>query len=379
VKRVTTKTTVATLLTLLLGCTWPAAAASHKSVKKTSTSKAAQASGPLYATRAEVMQEAQDLAERLGLDAEWVRQAIGQAHYMPGIARAILPPPVGVPKNWALYRSRFIDPVRIKAGLRFWLANQDTLQRAEQQTGVPARIIVGIIGVETIYGQNTGSFRVIDALCTLAFDFPAAHPKAETRAVFFKSELEAYLALTARTRTDPLALRGSYAGAMGWPQFMPSSWTRYAIDFDGDGRVDLFNSQADVIGSVANYFQAFHWQRGLPTHYPVQFDATTLDLPALLAPDIKPSFSVAELAARGAIVDAGGTAAAEPLALIELQNGEAPAQYVVGTDNFYTITRYNWSSYYAMAVIELGQAVAEAVAAQPVPPAPAQSETGVPK
>ncbi len=358
-------TTITTLLALLLACgALQSSAASKKPLKKISASQAAKASGPLYALRPDVMQQAEEIAQRRNLDADWVRQTLGQAHYMPGIATAILPPPVGVPKNWALYRSRFVEPLRIQAGTKFWLANQATLQRAEEQTGVPASIIVGIIGVETIYGQNTGNYRVIDALSTLAFDFPASHPKAEARAAFFKSELEEYLVLTARTRTDPLALRGSYAGAMGWPQFMPSSWARYAIDFDGDGRVDLFNSQADVIGSVANYFQAFHWTRGMPTHYGVHFDAATLDLPALLAPDIKPTFTVAELAARGALLDAGGTAPSEPLALIELQNGEQPAVYVLGTENFYTITRYNWSSYYAMAVIELGHAVAEAVAAQ---------------
>ncbi len=370
-------TTIAAVL--LATCTLPAAAADKKPLARSSArataiaARAAKATGPLYATRPEVMQEAEAIAASRALDPDWVRQAIGQAHYMPGIAKAILPPAVGVPKNWALYRSRFVEPRRIQAGVKFWLANVDTLQRAEEQTGVPANIIVGILGVETIYGQNTGSYRVIDALATLAFDFPAAHPKAQARAAFFRSELEEYLALTARTHTDPLALRGSYAGAMGWPQFMPSSWARYAIDFDGDGRVDLFNSQADVIGSVANYFQAFHWQRGMATHYPVHFDAATLDLPALLAPDILPSFSVAELAARGVLLDAPADQHSGPLALIELQNGDAPAQYVVGTENFYAITRYNWSSYYAMAVIELGQAVAQAMAN------PAQTDPAVTK
>jgi membrane-bound lytic murein transglycosylase B len=359
-------TTIAALL--LAGCAVQADAATPKPSKKASSSRAApttRTAGPVYATRADVMQQADAMAQRLGLEPDWVRQAIGQAHYMPGIAKAILPPPVGVPKNWSLYRNRFVEPRRIQAGAKFWLDNQATLQRAEEQTGVPASIIVGIIGVETIYGQNIGNFRVIDALSTLAFDFPVGHPKAQARAAFFKTELEEYLALTARTHTDPLALRGSYAGAMGWPQFMPSSWSRYAIDFDGDGRVDLFNSQADVIGSVANYFQAFHWTRGMPTHYPVHFDAATLDLPALLGPDILPSFSVAELAARGAVLEAPGQQHSGPLALIELQNGEQPAQYVVGTENFYAITRYNWSSYYAMAVIELGQAVADAVVSKP--------------
>jgi membrane-bound lytic murein transglycosylase B len=320
--------------------------------------------GALYATRDDVMQQAEAMAAASALDPERVRHAIGQARFMPGIAKAILPPPVGVPKNWAAYQTRFVEPVRIKAGTRFWLANRDTLQRAESETGVPASVIVGIIGVETIYGQNIGTFRVIDALCTLAFDFPAAHPKAQARAAFFRAELAEYLALTARTHTDPLALRGSYAGAMGWPQFMPSSWSKYAIDFDGDGRVDLFNSQADVIGSVANYFKAFHWQPGMATHYAVHFDEALLDKAALLVPDILPTFSVAELAAKGVLLDAPGNQHTGPLALIELQNGDAPPQYVAGTENFYAITRYNWSSYYAMAVIELGQAVAQAMAAQ---------------
>jgi membrane-bound lytic murein transglycosylase B len=354
---------------LLAGCALQAGAAVKKPPHRLAkthvhAAKAATAAGPLYATRAEVMQQADAIAEAGALKRDWVRHAIGQAHYMAGIARAILPPPVGVPKNWAAYQARFVEPVRIKAGTGFWLANRETLQRAEAETGVPASIIVGIVGVESMYGRNTGNFRVIDALCTLAFDFPASHPKAAARSAFFRAELEAYLALTARTRTDPLALRGSYAGALGWPQFMPSSWAKYAIDFDGDGRVDLFNSQADVIGSVAHYFKAFGWKPGMATHYPVRLDSASLDMAALMLPDILPTFSVEAFAAKGALLDAPGNQHTGPLALIELQNGEAPPQYVAGTENFYVITRYNWSSYYAMAVIELGQAVAAAVAAQ---------------
>jgi membrane-bound lytic murein transglycosylase B len=355
-----------TLVALLLAaCTLPALAANKKPVKKLHPARALRTTaGPAYATRADVMRQADAIAAELGLERDAVRNAIGSAHYLPGVARAILPPAVGVAKNWTAYRSRFVESGRIQAGTRFWLANQATLQRAEEQTGVPASIIVGIIGVESQYGQNTGNFRVIDALCTLTFDFPAEHPRAAARTAFFRSELLAYLALTARTHTDPLALRGSYAGALGWPQFMPSSWTQYAVDFDGDGRVDLFNSQADVIGSVANYFKAFGWQQGMATHYPVHFDTALLDLATLLAPDIRPSFSVAQLAERGVLLDEADSQHAGPLALIELQNGDAPAHYVAGTENFYTITRYNWSSYYAMAVIELGQAVAQSVAEQ---------------
>jgi membrane-bound lytic murein transglycosylase B len=340
--------------------------------KATATKAAAQQrnasadAGPLYTNREDVMQAADAIAQRRGLDATWVRATIGQARYNASIARAITPPPVGVPKNWALYRSRFVEPVRIKAGVKFWMANATTLHRAEEETGVPAEIIVGVIGVETIFGQQTGNYRVIDALSTLAFDFPQVHPRAAERSAFFLQELEAYLALTQRTRTDPLALRGSYAGAMGWPQFMPSSWDQYAVDFDGDGRIDLFNSQADVIGSVANYFKRFHWKPGQATRFAVQVDTSRWDKAALLAPDIVPSFSAADMAAKGVSLEPAAQAHPGLLALVELQNGDAAPQYVAGTDNFYAITRYNWSAYYAMAVIELGQAIAQAV--QQVPP-----------
>ncbi len=334
---------------------------SHKAKRATTPSRTTAAAGPLYAGRPDAMAQADDIAERLNLDPQWVRQAIGQSRYVASIAQAVTPPPVGKPKNWAVYRSRFIDPVRIRAGVKFWQDNREALQRAEQQMGVPAEIIVGIVGVETIYGQQTGNFRVIDALTTLSFDFPAQHPRATERSRFFQSELEAFLLMTHRSGTDPLAVRGSYAGAMGLPQFMPSSWNKYAIDFDGDGRVDLFHSPADVIGSVANYFKAFGWQSGMPTHYSVRLVSQGVDKAALLAPDIVPSFSSADMVSKGAELDANGLLHNGLLALVELQNGADAPLYVAGTDNFYTITRYNWSSYYALAVIELGQEVAAAM------------------
>jgi membrane-bound lytic murein transglycosylase B len=148
---------------------------------------------------------------------------------------------------------------------------------------------------------------------------------------------------------------------MGWPQFMPSSWAQFAVDFDGDGKIDLFNNTADVIGSVANYFKAFNWRPGMPTHYPVQFDASRLDMDALMTPDILPTFSVSSFAAKGALVEGAALEHRGPLALIELQNGGDAPTYVAGTENFYAITRYNWSSYYAMAVIELGQEIKAAL------------------
>jgi membrane-bound lytic murein transglycosylase B len=314
-----------------------------------------------YSTRDDVMRVADDIAERRELDRDWVRQAIGQSLYMPRIAQLMAPPPRGAPKNWQLYRSRFIDAVRIQAGVEFWRANRESLVRAEATYGVPAEIIAGIIGVETIYGQQMGTFRVMDALTTLAFDFPASHPRARERAEYFKTELERLLSLAHRSTIDPLSLRGSYAGAVGMPQFMPSSWAKHAVDFDGDGKVDLFNSPADVIGSVANYLQAYGWKSGMPTHYPVDFDRSTLDLDALLTPDILPTFSVASFQAKGAVLKGPALQHLGPLALVELQNGLDAPSYVAGSENFYVITRYNWSSYYAMAVIELGRAVAEAV------------------
>ncbi len=328
-------------------------------VKPVST--ATRNAGVPYATRADAMAFADDLASRRDLDREWVRQAIGQARLIPSIPRLMSPPPMGTPKNWRVYRSRFIDPIRIAAGVRFWRENADTLARAEQEYGVPASIIVGIIGVETIYGQQMGSFRVIDALTTLAFDFPSVHPRARERSEFFRGELEQFLSLQSRTSGDPMKPLGSYAGAMGMPQFMPSSWVRYAVDFDGDGTIDLRGSPADVIGSVASYFKAFNWQTGMPTHYPVRFDTARLDMDALMAPDILPTFSTESFVAKGAVIEGDALKHTGKFALIELQNGGDAPSYVAGTENFYVITRYNWSSYYAMAVIELGREVSEAM------------------
>lgn len=316
---------------------------------------------PLYAQRPDAMQAADAIAQQTGLDAAWVRQTIGQARLVPSIVKAVAPPAVGTAKNWSAYRSRFVEPRRIQAGVVFWQTHRAALERAEQVYGVPAAIIVGIIGVETLYGKQMGRYRVLDALCTLAFDFPETHPKAQQRAAFFRSELEALLVLTQRQQIDPLILHGSYAGAMGLPQFMPSSWSKYALDFDGDDRIDLFHSAADVIGSVAHYFKVFGWKPGMPTHYPVQLQAQGDAKAALLAPDIVPTFSVQTLLGQGAMVQGPALLHEGPLAVVELQDGNNPAHYVVGTENFFALTRYNWSSYYALAVIELGQAVQDAL------------------
>jgi membrane-bound lytic murein transglycosylase B len=320
-----------------------------------------QRSGPLYAERQEAMEFADAIAAKRNLDPAWVRRTLGQAQNLSVVSRLMQPPPATQPKNWKLYRSRFIDPVRIAAGVRFWNDNRATLERAEKEFGVPAEIIVGIVGVETIYGQQMGDFRILDALATLSFDFPASHPRAEERAKYFRGELEQFLAWHQANGSDPLRPRGSYAGAWGMPQFMPTSLARWGVDYDGDKAVDLARSTQDVIGSVANYFKGYGWQTGMPTHYPVRFDPATLDLDALLAPDILPTFSAASFQAKGAVLEGAAQEHKGPLALVELQNGGEPPTYVAGTENFYVITRYNWSSYYAMAVIELGREVREAL------------------
>ena len=307
---------------------------------------------------------ADQAAARLQLDPVWLERTLAQAQRLPLVEKLVLPPPSPAAKDWSAYRARFIEPRRIEAGVRFWKQHQSTLERAEKEWGVPAAIVVGIIGVETLYGQNTGNFRLVDALGTLAFHFPQAHPRAAERQAFFRAEFEQFLQLSARSGNDPLSVRGSYAGAMGLPQFMPSSWARHAVDFDGDGRIDLFGSPADAIGSVANYFKAFQWRTGMPTHYPVSLSAQT-DMDSLLAPDILPTFSAASFTAKGAGLEGAALAHNGPLALIELRNGLNAPSYVAGTENFYAITRYNWSSYYAMAVIELAEAVAREVKPKP--------------
>jgi membrane-bound lytic murein transglycosylase B len=326
------------------------------------------AKSPGYGQREDIARFADDLAERRGLDPAWVRSALAQATYVPTVARLIMPPPAGTAKNWAAYRSRFVEPVRVRAGVAFWRANERWLRLAQERYGVPPEIIVGIVGVETIYGQQMGNFRVIDALSTLAFDFPVGR---KDKSAFFRDELESFLVMCSTRSIDPLQPTGSFAGAMGMPQFMPSSSAAYAIDFDDDGDIDLRGSAADVIGSVAHYLAQFGWRRDLPTHFDVEVPVSVVDRATLLVPDIVPTFSVEEFTGHGAIVSAlalatdarlsddGGVG---KLALIELQNGDAAPTYFAGTSNFYAVTRYNWSSYYAMAVIDLGQAVARELA-----------------
>jgi membrane-bound lytic murein transglycosylase B len=308
-----------------------------------------------YGQREDVMKFGAELAERRGLDPAWVQARLAEARYLPSVAKFIMPPPAGTAKNWAAYRARFVEPVRLRAGVAFWQENEKWLLQAEQLYGVPPEIVVGIIGVETLYGRQMGKFRVLDALATLAFDFPTGR---RDRSAFFRDELEQLFVLSHSESRDPLKLLGSYAGAMGMGQFMPSSWNKYAVDLDGDGQVDLHRSNADVIGSVAHYLAEAGWKRGQPTRFEVAPPVETSDRATLLAPDIVPSFTPLQFAERGANLAPEAAEFDGLLALVELQNGEAAPSYIAGTPNFYAVTRYNWSSYYALAVIELGEEVA---------------------
>ena len=318
----------------------------------------APTTAPTYAQREDAMQFADAVAERRpGLDRAWVRAQIAQARHVATATRLIMPPPAGTAKNWAAYRARFVEADRIAAGAAFWRANQAWLNQAEARWGVPPELVVGIVGVETFYGRIMGNFRVLDVLATLAFDFPSGR---SNRSAFFREQLEELLVWCKREGREPDSVMGSFAGAIGLPQFMPGSINRYAVDFDADGRIDLIRTDnaADVIGSVANYLAAFGWQRGLPTHYAVAAPVEVADRALLLVPDIVPSFSPAQFIERGADLPPEAREYTGLLALVELQNGAAAPSYIAGTSNFYAVTRYNWSSYYALVVIELGAAIA---------------------
>lgn len=269
----------------------------------------------------------------------------------------VLPAPPGRPKNWQAYRARFIDRVRIDAGVAFWNTYADALSRAQQQYGVPAEIIVAIIGVETVYGRNTGNFRVVDVLTTLGFDYPDK-PNREARMRFFRGELEHTLLYARESGIDPMSLLGSYAGAIGWPQFMPGSIRRWAVDFDGDGKVDLRNSPVDAIGSVANFLVQHGWKPGEPLVFPASITPDEDERPweAYIGQGLEAKFTLDELVAAG-VLPAIDPPADMRYGLVDLQNGTAPTEYWLGANNFFAITRYNRSYFYAMSVVDLARSV----------------------
>ena len=340
-----------TLIALAL-LTWPPAAPAATKPKRASSTASAPAQH--FMARDDVQSFATDVAQRHGLEPAQVRAQLAQAVWVAAVRQHIMPPPAGTAKNWAAYRAIFVEPKRIQAGLAFWRQHEAWLQRAHERWGVPPEVVVAIIGVETFYGRIAGNFRVLDALATLAFDFP---PGRRDRSEFFRGELEQLLVWSAREGISASSVRGSFAGAIGLPQFMPGSINRWAVDFDDDGHIDLRGNPADAIGSVAHYLAAFGWQKDLATHFEVAVPVEASDRAYLLGPDILPSFSPAQFSERGALLPDAAMKHDGLLALVELQNGAAAPSYVAGTSNFYAVTRYNWSSYYALAVIELGAAL----------------------
>lgn len=348
--------TVAVLALALLGVSDGALARGDRKAARVEVKPVAKP----YRDRVELARFITEVAERRALDPQWLREQLADARQAPRVAELIMPAAAGTAKNWAAYRERFIEPRRIAAGVGFWQAHADTLQRAETEFGVPAEIVVGILGVETFFGRMMGGFRVVDALATLSFDFPRGR---SDRSDFFRSELEELLMLAHREGIRADGIRGSFAGAIGWPQFMPGSINRYALDYDGDGHIDLRESIADSIGSVAHFLQQHGWQRGQPTHFEVEPPTERLELATLLAPDIEPRFSAAQMQALGARLEPAAQGFAGALALVQVENGDAPPSLVAGTQNFYVVTRYNRSSYYALAVITLGEAVRNALGA----------------
>jgi membrane-bound lytic murein transglycosylase B len=303
-----------------------------------------------YAGRSDVREFIGEMVEKHGFVKQELRTLFARARFQPSIIAAITPPTEPRAKSWQAYRALFLTPERIAAGVAFREKQRASLAYAAALYGVPEEIIVAIIGVETVYGRNTGNYRVIDALSTLAFDYP---PRAE----FFRGELENFLLYARDAGIDTLALKGSYAGAIGIPQFMPGSYRRYAVDLDGDGKQDLSGSFADAIGSVANFLKAHGWEAGQPVAYPAQVQGENFR--RLVDAGIKPTYRYGDLANYGVSVkgEAGADAAC---ALIELTTPDAMSEYLVGFTNFYVLTRYNRSSMYAAAVLELAQAVKSA-------------------
>jgi membrane-bound lytic murein transglycosylase B len=298
-----------------------------------------------------------EMVAQHGFDRAALRRLLAQAKFQPQIVAAMDRPVVAPPK-WYEYAPQFLASARVDAGVAFWEANADALTRAEVRYGVPAEIVVAIIGVETFYGRNVGRHRVLDALTTLAFDYPR-------RAAFFRGELKQFLLLSRELAVSPLVPNGSFAGAMGLPQFMPGSYRNLAIDFDADGRIDLWKSASDAIGSVAHYLARHDWQPGQPVLLPAKLDPAREEMILRrLDGGLAERRALDAWADDGvAAVDAPADLAAEPVGLLLLEERSGDREinrYEIACHNFYVITRYNRSRLYATAVRELAAAIAAA-------------------
>lgn len=303
----------------------------------------------------EVQQFIDRVAEEHGFHRAELERFFGNAIFTEKAVELMRPAPPGRPRDWQAYRARFVEPIRINAGLAFWKTHEQALARAESTYGVPPEIIVAIIGVETLYGRYTGRFRVPDVLTTLAFGYPDT-PNRNARIDYFRREVINVLLLARERQIDPFTLTGSYAGAIGLPQFMPGSIRNYAVDFDGDGRVDLLNSPVDAIGSVANFLVKHGWKPGEPFAFRARVSANRDDWEHLLKQGLVAKNTLDELRQSG-VEPHEGTPQEFRYGLVDLQNAKKPTEYWVGTSNFFAITHYNRSYFYAMAVIHLGEAI----------------------
>ena len=306
-----------------------------------------------YLDRPDVLTFISDLQSEYGFDVTELERVLGEARHDPRVVRLIGPerPPSAAPpvRSWPRYRAQFLTRARISAGVQYWQAYEADLRRAEARYGVPAEVILGILGVETAFGRNTGSFRVIDVLATIAFDGPR-------RQDYFRGELKELLLMARESGVDPLVLKSSYAGAMGLPQFMPSSYRRHAVDFDGDGRIDLARSPADAIASVASYLKAHGWTRNELARARVKLPAGSA---AELVSGLQRTHTVAALKKKGVKFSTASLPKGE-CSVIELPTPRHASKYLVGFGNFEAVTRYNRSTFYATAVLDLADAIRSA-------------------
>ena len=306
-----------------------------------------------FATRAEVRVFMAEMQERHGFSAKELQRSFSRIKPIPAVIQAILPAREPGVRSWQAYRARFVEPRRIAMGLKFWQRHGAALTATREQTGVPEEIVLAIIGIETIFGHHMGKFATLAALATLAFDYPrtdnAADPHhAASRAALFRRELEQLLLLAREMRRDPLSYKGSYAGALGLPQFLPSSVRHYAVDGDLDGRIDLAANPGDAIASVANFLKEHGWSKDGPVAVAASVEGEKYM--ALLEEGIVPRRTPGELAEYGVTaIDAPDL----PVALIDLVTPQQPVEYRLGYQNFYVLTRYNRSSFYALAAFDL--------------------------
>lgn len=343
-----------------------------------STLLSAQPAEAPFGARPEVQAFIRQMVTRHGFEEAPLQARFAELRPDPRIQEAAAPTPPPGGKNWKVYRSRFVEPKHIRAGVAFWKEHGKTLVRAEQEFGVPAEVIVGIIGVETFFGRGMGRYPALPTLATLAFAHPDT-PTREARSALFQEQLEAFLLWCRDAKVDPGAVQGSTAGALGIPQFLPSSIREHGVDFDGDGRIDLLGSVPDAIGSVARFLVNHGWERGAPVVWTLPTDARTRQAAAAKADgDPLPKHRLGDLVAAGirprqsrAVLKA---ARERKVILVDLPSPGRPTEYRIGFPNFYAVTRYNRSFFYAASVTELGLRVK--AAAKKAATSPRGSGTG---